>query len=122
MTIDEKRSAIRHFCEGMEKNHVECQNCPLSEKKFCYNEKASDDIINENFKILFGEEPKCNSDIHLKGYIYDSLVYRYQLARERQLLYEISREGSIPNSARKRYVRDVTKFIEILNEVIGEHD
>ena len=48
---------------------------------------------------------------HLKGYIYDSLVYRYQLARYKASL-----------KARFNYDRDLMRFCEILNEAIGEHD
>lgn len=65
---------------------------------------------------------------HRKGYIFDSLVYRYKLARHRMTEMEIVEER---NSVRhhhdydhylKMEERDVMRFIEILEEAIGEHD
>lgn len=69
---------------------------------------------------------------HLKGYIYDSLVYRYQLARykasfkDAKDIYErgdrnISREEA-EAEARFNCDRDLMRFCQILNEAIGEHD
>ena len=67
---------------------------------------------------------------HLKGYIYDSLVYRYQLARYKASLKDaddimekenISRREA-EAEARFNYDRDLMRFCEILNEAIGEHD
>lgn len=67
---------------------------------------------------------------HLKGYIYDSLVYRYQLARYKASLKDaedimekenISRREA-EAEARFNYDRDCMRFCAILNEAIGEHD
>lgn len=69
---------------------------------------------------------------HLKGYIYDSLVYRYQLARykasfkDAEDIYEkgdgnISRKEA-ESMARFNCERDLMRFCEILNEAIGAHD
>ena len=67
---------------------------------------------------------------HLKGYIYDSLVYRYQLARYKASLKDaddimekenISRREA-EAEARYNYDSDLMRFCEILNEAIGEHD
>lgn len=67
---------------------------------------------------------------HLKGYIYDSLVYRYQIALYKASLKDaedimikdsISRKEA-EEKARKNYFRDLMKFCQILEEVIGEHD
>lgn len=60
--------------------------------------------------------------LHLKGYIYDSLVYRYQLARYSQADYEAKEKGITMQESRNRAVRDIIRFIQILNEAIGEHD
>lgn len=66
-------------------------------------------------------------DKHLKGYIFDSLVYRYKLAREKQADYEVrlARDaGKLyeDNNLREAAKRDELRFIEILEEVIGERD
>ena len=62
------------------------------------------------------------ADIHLKGYIFDSLVYRYMMARNAQTELEIKKEGITYEKAKSRADRDKMRFIQILNEVIGEHD
>ena len=68
--------------------------------------------------------------LHLKGYIYDSLVYRYQLALYKASLKDaedimirkgISRKEA-EAEAQRNYNRDLMRFCQILNEAIGEHD
>ena len=68
--------------------------------------------------------------IHLKGYIYDSLVYRYQLALYKASLKDaedimirknISKKEA-EFEAKRNYNRDMIKFCQILDEAIGEHD
>lgn len=64
---------------------------------------------------------------HLKGYMFDSLVYRYKLARHR--MAEMEKEEDLKCGKRKELEyyklmedRDVRRFIEILAEAIGERD
>lgn len=63
------------------------------------------------------------SDKHIKGYMYDSLVYRYMMAREKMAEYEWlsdkTREKTFCQSSARR---DIMRFCEILDEAIGEHD
>lgn len=59
---------------------------------------------------------------HLKGYMYDSLVYRYQLARYTQADLEAQNECASIKEKRKYAERDIMRFIQILDEAIGEHD
>lgn len=59
---------------------------------------------------------------HLKGYMYDSLVYRYQLARYTQADYEALQRNRDLFKERQYAERDIARFIQILNEAIGEHD
>lgn len=75
----------------------------------------TDNIIKENTVDLEAKK-------HLNGYIFDSLMYRYQLARERQLMWEITKENVDPVKARERFARDLVRFREILEEVMDEHD
>lgn len=59
----------------------------------------------------------------LKGYQYDSLVYRYIRAREKQAEYEyIYGKTSDRTTCDERANRDIMRFCQILNEVIGEHE
>ena len=65
----------------------------------------------------------------LKGYQYDSLVYRYIRAREAMAEYEFLRDQKSNTSThlawttyRQRADRDIMRFTQILNEIIGEHE
>lgn len=71
-----------------------------------------------------------SSDKHLKGYMYDSLCYRYQLARykacEADAMDLVITKGlskrEAEAKARDLYERDCMRFYQILDEAIGEHD
>lgn len=65
------------------------------------------------------------------GYLYDSLVYRYIRAREKMAEYEYLRDqmSSKPShhlhdwmTYNIRANRDIARFIDLLNEAMGEHD
>lgn len=59
----------------------------------------------------------------LKGYQYDSLVYRYIRAREKQAEYEyIYGKTSDRTTCDERANRDIMRFCQILDEAIGEHE
>ena len=71
------------------------------------------------------ESPDEEKQKHLKGYMYDSLVYRYIRAREHMAEWE--RINDDTNAVSKDLYtamanRDIMKFCQILNEAIGEHD
>ena len=65
-----------------------------------------------------------------KGYMYDSLCYRYQLARykacEADAIDLVMTKGMSKREAeamaRKACERDCLRFYQILDEAIGEHD
>lgn len=75
-------------------------------------------INNESFEL------ELDNQKHLNGYIYDSLVYRYILARNNMAEWEWERDRH--KHDRDWYFqiaeRDIMRFCEILNEAIGEHD
>ena len=61
----------------------------------------------------------------LKGYQFDSLVYRYIRAREQMAEYEYTKDTKNKHEISYYYElahRDILKFCQILNEVIGEHE
>lgn len=120
LSVEEMRKEIEKYC----KDQPWCNDCPLDGHLNCFSCNSSKEI-EENYKILVEanciEEDKITQK-HFKGYIFDSLVYRYQLARERQLMYEIAKEGIEPKTARDRFNRDLMRFGQILDEAIGEHD
>jgi hypothetical protein len=59
---------------------------------------------------------------HFEGFMFDSLVYRYQLARFTQADLEAQNNGTSIEKERKFARNDIMRFIEILDEVIGDHD
>lgn len=69
-------------------------------------------------------------DKHVKGYMYDSLVYRFKDYQEKAFPLEVMdykykhnvNEIEARINIRDRYNRDLMRFIEVLNEAIGEHD
>ena len=71
-----------------------------------------------------------NIEKHTKGFIYDSLCYRYQLARykacEADAMDLVITKGlskrEAEAKARDLYERDCMRFYQILDEAIGEHD
>ena len=73
---------------------------------------------------------KLEDDKHIKGYMFDSLVYRFKDYQARALQMEVIDLKNARNlseiDARKiikdRHNRDLMRFIQILNEAIGEHD
>lgn len=72
-------------------------------------------------------EKALNADKKIKGYAFDSLVFRYKMAREKQAEWEAynhTKEGhpSKADTAKSIAERDIMRFIQILNDVIGEHD
>ena len=79
--------------------------------------------INDNFiNYCVHKEEQKGQEKHLKGYIFDSLVYRYQLARFSEADYEAKEKGASIQETRDIAIRDIMKFIKILNEAMGEHD
>lgn len=80
-------------------------------KKIMMKAQKFDDIL-ENLQDI---------EKHTKGFMYDSLVYRYQLARYKAIQVDIH-EGMSPSTAKSLYERDVIRFTQILDEAMGEHD
>jgi hypothetical protein len=70
------------------------------------------------FKLFTKKDEK-----KLKGYQYDSLVYRYIRAREAMAELEWSRDHKLEKSQYYDVAkRDILRFCEILDEAIGEHE
>ena len=70
-------------------------------------------------------------DKHLKGYMFDSLVYRFMYYQQKALDFECKEYKYRHNLAsdleariyiQDRHTRDLVRFIEILDEAIGERD
>ena len=83
---------------------------------------------NEIFDQLIKNANEYNKKC--KGYMYDSLCYRYQLARykacEADAIDLVMTKGMSKREAeamaRKACERDCLRFYQILDEAIGEHN
>ena len=76
------------------------------------------DYVKEKVKSNYNKK-------ELKGYQYDSLVYRYIRAREQMAEYEYMKDSRKEHDKAFYYARahsDILRFCEILDEAIGEHD
>lgn len=76
------------------------------------------------------ENENNKNEIHTKGYIFDSLVYRYKLALEETVQSKTDIYGfnhgcnrkEAESQVRRMNNRDLMRFMQILGEAIGEHD
>ena len=84
-----------------------------------------------DFKDLIQKEQNYNNlIITAKGYAFDSLVFRFKDYQSKAFQSEVNdykyryncSEIEARTRTRDRHDRDLMRFIEILNSVIGEHD
>lgn len=76
------------------------------------------------------ENKKVSRKQHTKGFMFDSLVYRFKDYQARAFDIEVKEYMELRNSSytdarntiRHRHNRDLMRFVEILNEAMGEHD
>ena len=76
-----------------------------------------DSLINQNI-------------VHTKGYMFDSLVYRFKDYQSRAFQAEVidykythsCSDLDAREKIKDRHNRDLMRFIQILDEAIGEHD
>ena len=70
------------------------------------------------------------TDIHAKGFMFDSLVFRFKEYQAKAFQSEVvdykykhnASEIEARNRVQDRHNRDLMRFIDILHEAIGEHD
>ena len=99
------------------------------------NQKICPLEYKEYFKCEIKDPELCRylstdySTKHLKGFLFDSLAYRYIRAREQMAEYEYLRDKQSNTSDHTEWLtyriranRDIARFIAILEEAIGEHD
>lgn len=109
-----------------------CDTCVFKKSKLkCYNCIAKEELGGEISKPTnYIDATSIESqEAHLKGYIYDSLAFRYQTALERgteqralRFLEQGNSKSEAYGKARKENERDLMRFCMILDEAIGEHD
>ena len=76
-------------------------------------------------ELIVKEQCYDNLLLAAKGYGYDSLCFRYIMARDAQMRAEIIEDrkkgGSKEDHIRSLAERDKMRFFQILDELIGEH-
>lgn len=68
--------------------------------------------------------------LHTKGFMYDSLIFRFKEYQAKAFYLDVQdykykrncSEIEARNKIKDMYNRDLMRFIQILNEAIGEHD
>lgn len=81
-----------------------------------------------NLKLIQNELE--GSSRHIKGYMFDSLVYRFKDYQAKAFQIEVNdykykgncSEMEAREIITSRHNRDLMRFIEILDEAIGDHD
>lgn len=89
-----------------------------------------DNLIEDLKEIEEIKVKKENEEKHLKGYMFDSLVYRFKMYQEKAFQLDVIEhkykhncsESESRYRVRDMYNRDLLRFIDILHEAIGEHD
>ena len=88
-------------------------------------DKKIEEIVDKKLSGL-----NCVLDKYTKGYMFDSLIYRFKDCQAKAFNYEVIQMKHQRNLSqleaeerlRDRYDRDLMRFIQILDEAIGEHD
>jgi hypothetical protein len=79
------------------------------------------DVTDKLILDMVREAPEIENNKHLNGYMFDSLVYRYQLARQELAKYIAYYNSNRPLEQENRNAnRDIMKFVQILDELVGE--
>ena len=79
------------------------------------------DVTDKLVLDMVREAPEIENDKHLNGYMFDSLVYRYQLARQELAKYISYYNSNRPLEQENMNAnRDIMRFVQILDELIGE--
>ena len=86
-----------------------------------YEKLFESDVANKLVLEMVREAPEIENDKHLNGYMFDSLVYRYQLARQELAKYISYYNSNRPLEQENRNAnRDIMRFVQILDELVGE--
>jgi hypothetical protein len=86
-----------------------------------YEKLLESDVANKLVLDMVREAPEIENNKHLNGYMFDSLVYRYQLARQELAKYVAcyGRNRSLEQENMNAN-RDIMRFVQILDELVGE--
>ena len=106
-----------------------CKNKGSGNAECCFCNQAEFNGTPIGTPTNYTPKEENNETKHLKGYIYDSLVFRYQMALARGINARVqefialgkTRSDAIDKTIKENN-RDLMRFCMILDEAIGEHD
>jgi hypothetical protein len=86
-----------------------------------YEKLLESDVANKLVLDMVREAPEIENNKHLNGYMFDSLVYRYQLARQELAKYiTCYNSNRLLEQENRNANRDIMRFVQILDELVGE--
>ena len=86
--------------------------------------------VQETFnRVCIDKEELEKIYLDMRGYAFDSLIYRFKSYQDKLFPFEVQEikvtrnmdEWSARERVKSRHDRDLMRFIQILDEVIGEH-
>ena len=123
--LDRKQRICTHEFDPATNAFIEQLNKDIQktiQEKYPYIDVHSWD---EENKDTAAAQERMLQMVRLKGYAFDSLVFRYEKARDEQMRQGGGGErkkGGDGSRAKSRADRDKMRFIQILDDVIGDHD
>ena len=128
MTIEDKRKALDEHC----KKYLACNKCELYENNskygLCYSEELPDEVVEENYNIVFCEEHKHDNVEHPNHYetgkfecievmeeaIGTDAVKDFCVCNAFKYIYRHKRKNGKEDLEKARWY--VNKYIELCNE------
>lgn len=131
MTIDEKRKALDKHC----RKYLSCDKCELNENNskygLCYSKKLPDEVVAENYNIVFCEKHKHDNVEHPNHYetgkfecievmqeaLGTDAVKDFCVCNAFKYIYRHKRKNGKEDLEKARWY--INKYIELCNESEG---
>ena len=124
MTVKDKRKMLKEFCS----NRVGCENCPLDgrnkEYDLCYSEPLDDEIVTENFAIVFANDVMEEDPVNRPSHYTDGKIEVIDFIEDKKLgfclgnaIKYIARAGK---KDKDKEAQDIKKAIWYLNRYLKE--
>lgn len=118
MTVEEKRKRLEEYCKEREAG---CAGCPLDHCNcgYCYTD-VSDEGINENYSLVFGNEENAPAEDPIKpGYYNDSKITPFEVIDDWDLDFYlgnavkyIKRAGKKKDNSRLQDLKKIREYVD----------
>lgn len=113
MTVKEKRDELERFCRC-----TECSTCVLHDVSFrphglCYAPSLPDNIVIENYKLVFGSDKTDNDPVNSPAHYTDGKIEVIDFIEDKKLGFCL---GNAVKYIARAGKKDPTKEIEDLNK------